>query len=162
MTLMCEAFIDAVEGKKTDWELWCIGTGDRWEARVIHPQIKHIGFVQPGDMAEYVRQTGVFVLPSLIENWGVAVQELAAAGFPLICSERVGAASEFLQKGENGFLFHPQKKEELIAIFRQVITMTSEELNRMGKISHNQAQKITPETWAKTLYTFQLDKSCAE
>jgi glycosyltransferase involved in cell wall biosynthesis len=163
MRLMCEAFIDAVEEKKSDWELWCIGTGELWDERVEHPQIKHIGFVQPSDMKEYVKQTGVFVLPSIVENWGVVVHEFSAAGFPLICSTGVGAASEFLQEGQNGFLFNPRDKTSLMNIFIGIISMTSEELNKMGKISHELAQKITPENWANTVLSFnKKQQTCAE
>jgi glycosyltransferase involved in cell wall biosynthesis len=163
MRLMCEAFIDAIEEKKSEWELWCIGTGGLWDNRVEHPQIKHIGFVQPEDMKEYVKQTGVFVLPSIIENWGVVVHEFSAAGFPLICSTGVGAASEFLQEGRNGFLFNPHDKTSLMNIFIAIMSITSEELNNMGKISHGLAQKITPENWANTVLSFNNKQQiCAE
>jgi glycosyltransferase involved in cell wall biosynthesis len=154
MQLMCEAFIEAVVEKQSDWELWCIGTGELWDNRIEHPQIKHIGFVQPDDMKEYVEQSGVFVLPSVVENWGVVVHEFAAAGFPLICSTGVGAASEFLQDGQNGFTFNPQKKAGLKDIFIRVMDMRTEELNCMGRISHELAQKVTPEIWADTILTF--------
>ncbi len=150
MQTMCNAFIEAIGEQSADWELWCVGTGELWDQRIEHPQIKHLGFVQPGDMAGYVAQTGVFVLPSIVENWGVVVHEFAAAGFPLICSKGVGAASEFLQENKNGFTFDPLKKDELKKIFKLVMSMPSEELNHMGDASHILAMKITPEIWAET------------
>lgn len=70
-----KAFAEFCKESKSDWELWCLGTGDQWEKRMIHPKIKHVGFVQPGDMEEYISQTGVFVLPSKFEPWGVSLQE---------------------------------------------------------------------------------------
>jgi glycosyltransferase involved in cell wall biosynthesis len=154
MQLMNEAFIEAVEEKQSNWELWCIGTGELWNNRIEHPQIRHIGFVQPDDMSGYVEQTGIFVLPSTVENWGVVVHEFAAAGFPLICSTGVGATSEFLQESQNGFTFDPYKKANLKDIFVRIMNMRPEELNCMGKISHELAQKITPEIWADTVLTF--------
>ena len=46
----------------------------------------------------------VFALLSLRETWGVVVNEAAACGLPLVLSDRVGAASDLLRSGENGYL----------------------------------------------------------
>jgi len=46
----------------------------------------------------------VFALLSTRETWGVVVNEAAACGLPLVLSEGVGAASELLRNGENGYL----------------------------------------------------------
>jgi glycosyltransferase involved in cell wall biosynthesis len=49
----------------------------------------------------------VFALLSSHEPWGVAVNEAAAAGLPLVLSDRVGAAADLLRDGENGVLVPP-------------------------------------------------------
>ena len=46
----------------------------------------------------------VFALLSLRETWGVVVNEAAASGLPLVLSDGVGAASDLLSDGENGYL----------------------------------------------------------
>jgi glycosyltransferase involved in cell wall biosynthesis len=46
----------------------------------------------------------VFALLSQREPWAVVVNEAAACGLPLVLSDRVGAAHDLLQDGENGFL----------------------------------------------------------
>lgn len=46
----------------------------------------------------------VFALLSRHEPWGVAVNEAAAAGLPLVLSDRVGAAFDLLEDGRNGVL----------------------------------------------------------
>jgi glycosyltransferase involved in cell wall biosynthesis len=46
----------------------------------------------------------VFALLSEREPWGVVVNEAAACGLPLVLSDRVGAAYDLLQEGENGAL----------------------------------------------------------
>lgn len=46
----------------------------------------------------------IFALLSHRETWGVVVNEAAAAGLPLVLSDRVGAAADLLVPGRNGVL----------------------------------------------------------
>ena len=147
-----DAFISALEKSgKTDWELWCLGTGDEWDSRKEHPKIRHSGFVQPGEMESILKETGVFVLPSRKEPWGVVVHEMAVAGFPMLLSDAVGAASRFLSEGENGYAFPAGDQE---ALTNRMITMmgkSDEELIAMGRASHRAGMELNPEIWKQTL-----------
>lgn len=147
---MWSAFIKWKETRGNDWELWCLGTGD--VPPIEHPAIRHFGFVQPSELAAILKDTGVFILPSRFEPWGVVVHEFAAAGFPLLLSEEVGAASAFLREGENGFSFPAGDETAIINAFDRIAKMTEAHLNEMGEKSHAIAQTITPETWADTLH----------
>lgn len=144
-----KAFAELLTEMPCDWELWCAGTG---EVRPVeHPRIRHLGFVQPNDMHRVIGETGVFILPSMFEPWGVAVHEFAAAGFPLICSTEVGAASAFLQDGKNGFSFRAGNKEDLKSAVKKVLAATDNKLFEMGERSAELATKISPRTWTDTL-----------
>ena len=55
-------------------------------------------------VAEVYAAADVFALLSLHEPWGVVVNEAAAAGLPLVLSDRVGAAGDLLVDGENGIV----------------------------------------------------------
>jgi glycosyltransferase involved in cell wall biosynthesis len=144
-----QAFSTISGESPNDWELWCFGTGDI--SPVKHPQIKHFGFVQPKEMRKYISDSGVFILPSHVEPWGVVVHEFAAAGFPLICSDHVGAASTFLKENENGFGFQSKNIEQLKSIIRKTISLPDEKLFQMGTKSAELANQITPDKWADTL-----------
>lgn len=144
-----QAFSELSDESKNDWELWCFGTGNVHP--VQHPKIKHFGFVQPKEMARYISETGVFILPSRFEPWGVVVHEFAAAGFPLLCSHAVGAASVFLKENENGFIFQSKNLNELKSVMRKIIAMSDEQLFQMGEKSAELASQITPDKWANTL-----------
>jgi len=141
-----------------DWELWCVGTGALWEQRVEHSKIKHFGFVQPQEIGRLLEQTGVFVLSSKFEPWGVVVHEYATCGYPILCTYQTGAASAFVNEGENGYLFSAGDVENLKEKMLKFVKTTNEELLKMSEISRKLAVKITPEIWTKTLIDILQNK----
>jgi len=144
-----QAFIELQNENPNDWELWCLGTGSL--DPVNHPKIKHFGFVQPENFLEYAQQTGVFVMPSLLEPWGVVLHEFAAMGFPLLASDKVGAVESFLEDGKNGYIFKAGDINSLKEKLQEVVKLSTEQLNLMGEYSHQLAQRITPKIWADNL-----------
>jgi glycosyltransferase involved in cell wall biosynthesis len=146
------AFIELKKSVPNDWELWCLGTGDI--PPVEHSDIKHLGFVQPEKLVEVIKETGIFVLPSKIEPWGVVVHEFAAAGFPLLLSTDTGARGAFLQEGKNGFSFRTNDADSIRTALRSVIALSDEKLARMGDISNALSVGVNPDRWADTLFSF--------
>ena len=143
------AFIELQNEEPNEWELWCLGTGDI--EPINHPKIKHFGFVQPKDLANYTSQTGVFILPSRFEPWGVVVHEFATCGFPLLLSNEVGSSEMFLEDGKNGYSFKANDIYSLKEAMKKIIRKAPNELIEMGKISNQLAHQISPKTWAKTI-----------
>jgi glycosyltransferase involved in cell wall biosynthesis len=135
------------------WELWCAGHGPLYEHRKIKDGIHHLGFVQPDEMDTFVKQGGVFVLPSYKEPWGVVVHEFAAAGYPLICSKAVGAVSAFLREGVNGYTMEAGDVKDLKAAMKKMSAETDESLKGMALESRRLSEKISPENWVDTIKT---------
>ncbi|HWY10412.1 MAG TPA: glycosyltransferase family 4 protein [Bacteroidia bacterium] len=144
-----KAFIQMQTENPSDWELWCLGKGSM--SPVDHPKIKHFGFLQPNEMANIIKDTGVFVLPSLFEPWGVVVHEYAAAGFPILCSNEVGAIDSFLVENSNGFTFTAGNVEQLKQKLNKFTLMPNADLVLMSQKSFELASKLTPEIWADKL-----------
>ncbi len=144
-----QAFIELQTEEPNDWELWCLGIGDI--EPVQHKKIKHFGFVQPKDLLEFIKETGVFVLPSHFEPWGVVVHEYAAAGFPIICSDEVGARLAFVEDNVNGYIYKAGDVGGLKKQLKKVINLGGGKLMSMGEKSVSKAKLITPEIWADTL-----------
>jgi len=151
ISLLWEAFVELQDTTPNDWELLCVGTGELFPKKIKHPKIKHLGFVQPKDMGKIIAETSVFVLPSNFEPWGVVVHEYTAAGFPLICSNKIGAASMFLEDGENGFSFKSNDKESLKTALKKIMNSSSNNLIKMGEISRKKSDQLSPEKWANTV-----------
>ncbi len=149
-------------GELKEWELWCLGTGEGFDNRIKHPSIQHIGFVQPADMGKYLKDCSFFILPSLFEPWAVVAHEFAAAGFPLLLSSAVGAASAFLEEGKNGYTFLPGNIDMLKEKLLQMAAMRQEQYNTMSAHSVYLSQKINPEGWSQTLLQLITQAPCAE
>jgi glycosyltransferase involved in cell wall biosynthesis len=144
-----QAFAELQSEQPSSWELWCLGTGDVKPFQ--HPKIKHFGFVQPAALSDFIRDTGVFVLPSHAEPWGVVIHEFAAAGFPIICSDEVGARTTFVENNLNGYIYASGNVGELKSAMARIIHSSEEKLNGMSQASVSKAKLITPEIWAKQL-----------
>ena len=144
-----QAFIELQTEQSNEWELWCLGIGDI--EPIVHPKIKHFGFVQPKDLATYTLQTGVFILPSKFEPWGVVVHEFAASGFPLLLSNQVGAKEQFLQETKNGFEFKSKSVSDLKAALKKIISLSDHQLLDMSSHSTVLAKTISQTSWVNSL-----------
>lgn len=148
---LCEAFLDLKgTGELSDWQLWCVGVGDY--KIPVHDDIRDLGFKQPKELKDLMCEPGVFILPSTFEPWGVVVHEFAAAGFPMLCSNKVGSTEVFLHDGKNGFLFKSGNRADLADKIKKMCNLNAESLMQMSRVSFELAQKITPATWAQSLY----------
>jgi glycosyltransferase involved in cell wall biosynthesis len=145
------AFIELQNEDPSDWELWCLGTGEEFDNRILHPKIKHFGFIQPLEMNKYLSQSGIYILPSIYEPWGVSVHEMAAAGFPMLLSENVGSSEEFLEENINGYRFNSGNKLEIKQKLKKIINLKESDLLTMGNKSFNLSLKNSPKIWAEKL-----------
>ena len=146
-----ELFHKLAEKEFPNWELHCIGTGPLWNERLQSPHIVHHGFMQPDELLAFMSTGNAFVLPSTFEPWGVAVHEFAAAGYPLILSDAVGAAEAFLETTKNGYLFQAGNRAALEDALRKMMSQSQAQLLEMGRHSRALACSITPESWATSV-----------
>ena len=142
-----EAYIK-LRKEGTEWELWCLGTGDEWENRIEHDGIKHFGFIQPDQLPEILSECTIFILPSHFEPWGVVVHENAISGFPMILSNKIGAHTRFLDNKKNGLLFESQNVNDLFQKMKHLSELSPQELKEMGKRSHEIGTSLGFEQWA--------------
>lgn len=144
-------FSNLTNEERKDWELYCMGKGPL-ENEFPHVSfIKNIGFIQPDQLSSTISQTGVFILPTHYEHWGVVVQEYALAGYPLICSTTTSAATAYLTENENGFYCAPKNEASLKEAILKIINSDDTTLVAMMNKSHVKGNKNTPEKWAQTL-----------
>jgi glycosyltransferase involved in cell wall biosynthesis len=119
-----DAFAEADLGDKA--ELVLHGTGpleaelrDRIARLRVHARVA--GPVAPAELPAVYAGADVLALVSTYEPFGVTMREGAAAGLPLLCSRRAGAAGDVAVEGENALLVDPDSRVELVAALRRLV-----------------------------------------
>ncbi len=146
--LLWEAFL-SLHQENPMWELHCVGTGEKFDARLKHEKVFHHGFLQPAELEPLILDATAFVIPSLFEPWGVVLHEMAAAGLPLITSDAVGAATTFVSEGVNGWSYSSTDKVGLVHRLKRLYALSDDDLFQMGEESHRISHCISPDIWAE-------------
>lgn len=114
-------------------ELHIIGDGElreELEQRQLNRVVFH-GFQSSSRLQKTLNTYDAFILPSVHEQWSVSVHEAALSGLLLLSSMHVGANSEFLIEGFNGFTFDPSSEKELTQLLVNLAEMSDEQLMAM-------------------------------
>lgn len=133
------------------WPLKIIGSGPLSKMAENKEGIKLLGFVQPSHLPAMMASASAYVLPSNFEPWGVALQEAATVGLPLIASDACGASVHLLRDGWNGYLIEPGSVAELTDALIRMHTLSNDARRAMGVNSFELSKQYTPELWAATL-----------
>ncbi len=136
-----------------DWKFDFVGKGPLREAIPELPAVNVYDFMQPEELAEFAAQGGVFVLPSISDQWGVVIHEFTALGYPMIVSDMVGAIAAFIREGYNGFIFPTQKVEELENALKKMIQLSPSTRLQMSERSKALSTAINHDMWVHALLT---------
>ncbi|GAB3553628.1 glycosyltransferase family 4 protein [Spirosoma fluminis] len=109
------------------------------------------GFSDGDALADCFRKADAFVLASRYDGWGVVINEAIAAGLPVISSETVGAAREWVQHGVNGFICPPNDVQAFSDAIRRVV---DEPQLRQQQAEFNQhfSQQTSSAHYARIVY----------
>lgn len=105
--LLLRAYEKYATSQKDPWPLTVAGIGPLEKDVSNVAGVEYAGFVQPDDCAELMKKAGVLVLPSRYDPWPLALVEGAAAGLPVLASNRCGSAVEVLRQLHNGLHCDP-------------------------------------------------------
>lgn len=103
---------DMIQDKK-GWSITFVGNAPLETMLKSRKDIVVLDFTDQKGLSLLTEEQGVFVLPSLYEPWALVLQEFAAAGLPIVCSDACGASDHFVINGYNGFRFKTGSPEDL-------------------------------------------------
>jgi glycosyltransferase involved in cell wall biosynthesis len=144
---LCRAFLRfaAVE---PDWVLRLCGGGEQRGLIPQHPRIEVDDFVQPEELGKIYRQARFFVLPSLVEAWGLVVHEAALSGCGLIVSNRVGSAED-LCNNSNAISFRARNEDDLVRALHEAAAFGEARLEKVLAESRRLAASFGPERFGR-------------
>jgi hypothetical protein len=130
-------------------EFWIAGDGPlRGElerfASTPQLQLRLLGSISYEKLPEVYAQGGVFVFPTLADEWGVVVNESLAAGLPILGSLYSQAVEELVQDGLNGWTFRPDHREEMYAAIDRAMAASKEQLDKMRRAGRERICSLTP------------------
>ena len=119
-------------------KLRIVGEGELRESleqtlRPVSERVEFVGFRDWEQLPAEYACADVLCVPSRYDGWGLVVPEGLASGLPVIASDRMGAALEFVESGRNGWLVRAGDQEVLFEAMRKAAMMPESELLALGR-----------------------------
>jgi glycosyltransferase involved in cell wall biosynthesis len=134
--LLMEAFKSALFDKNV--HLVFVGNGELEKLlksqSLSNKNIHFVNFCNQSEMPVVYEMANTFVLPSVSETWGLAVNEAMANGKSIIVSDKCGCARNLVNQGVNGFVFQSQNFIELKQNLTKMVNLKSKNIE-MGEAS---------------------------
>ena len=133
--------IDAVQSLKSqDCNLIIAGNGPlqaeltEYVGALGKTNIRFLGFLNQSELPCLYSAVDIFVLPSENEPWGLIVNEVMAAGLPVILGPEIGCAPDLVRHGENGIILE-ELTVSCLNLHLSKLLIKPEKLLEMGKKS---------------------------
>lgn len=150
--LIASAFVQ-VARENANVRLRIVGDGELRESleqtlRPVRERVEFAGFRDWNEVPEEYASADVLCVPSRYDGWGLVVPEGLASGRPVIATDRMGAALDFLETGRNGWLIPAGDQTALVEAMREAATISSSELARLSNEARRSVSAHTLENGA--------------
>ena len=130
--LLAQAFTELVS-EAPNVKLRIVGDGPllaELQTRLAHAggNVTFLGFKDWPELPSEYALADVLCVPSRYDGWGLVIPEGLAAGLPVIATDQMGAALEFVKSGENGWLVRAGDYQELLKAMREAADISADEL----------------------------------
>ncbi len=138
-------------------ELWWLGDGPlrpELEAFECAPNLaqRFLGAVPYAELPEWYSQADVLAFPSLLDEWGLVVNEAMASGLPVLGSRYAQAVTELVADGVTGWVFDPIREDSVQAALDRVRDTPPGQLARMRDAARRRIAALTPDTAAARIF----------
>lgn len=160
--ILIKAFVE-LSKSHDDVELFVGGEGELMNQLQLlckdikAPNIKFLGWLDREKKYSLSQEVDYFVLPSikndnLVEGWGLVLQEAISMGLPVIATDAVGSAWDFVQDGINGYIVKNNDVNALYDAMEKVYRMSDEEYSEAARTSRQIFEEYNSrETLVRTL-----------
>ncbi|MEH2553626.1 glycosyltransferase involved in cell wall biosynthesis [Bradyrhizobium algeriense] len=153
VSILVEAYRLYSRHSSEPWPLIVAGDGPLKHLFSGVPGIQDIGFVQTKQLPEVLAEAACLVLPSILEPWGVVIQEAVSAGLGVICTDECGAGDVFVQQDVNGFIV-PTGNVDALAGAMRTFSESEDLLERVPNASIEMSKRLLPSSFAETVIPF--------
>jgi glycosyltransferase involved in cell wall biosynthesis len=122
--------------QRAPWPLVICGEGPERRSleRVVFQKnlgelVIFLGFRRYEELPTIYQRAGALVHLSVVEPWGLVVNEAMAAGLPVIVSSRCGCCAELIRHGVNGYIVDPLDVRSVASILAD---FAEERVDRRG------------------------------
>ncbi len=124
------------EGHKA--KLRILGTGPllpklRDTLSSVPESVEFIGFSDWSELPKHYASSDVLCVPSRYDGWGLVIPEGLASGLPVIATDRMGAALEFVETNKNGWLIKSDNEEAIVNVMREAVSAPKSTLNNLSQ-----------------------------
>ncbi len=129
--LVASAFLKLAE-EAPSVRLKIVGDGELRQSlehtlRQVSERVEFAGFRDWDELPQLYSSADVLCVPSRYDGWGLVVPEGLAAGLPVIATDRMGAALEFIKTGVNGWLIPAGDEAAILRAMREAASLTNAE-----------------------------------
>lgn len=102
--------------------------------------LQDVFFIHPAasDIVSKYCSADVFCLPSIYEGFPNVLCEAMCCGLPVVCS-RVCDNPNIVEEGENGLMFNPLDKNDIVTTIEKILTLSVADRNKKGKASRQRS-----------------------
>lgn len=117
----------------------------------IEDRVVFTGF--QAEPSQFLSQSDLYVLPSYSEGFGIAAVEAMFLKVPVLATS-VGGVPEFINHGENGWLFNPNSVEDLVEKLTYILSLNTDDRASIGnKGFEDVSNRFTVEKYIENLET---------
>lgn len=120
----------------------------------VRDRVEFAGFKDWNELPREYASADVLCVPSTYDGWGLVVPEGLASGLPVIGTDRMGAALEFIETGRNGWLIPAAAEETLFAAMREAALISQYDLVELSRGAKESVSAHTLENGADRFVSF--------
>jgi len=120
----------------------------------VRDRVEFVGFKDWSELPREYASADVLCVPSRYDGWGLVVPEGLASELPVIGTDRMGAALEFIETGRNGWLIPAADEEALFEAMRDATLISPQDLAALGRSARESVSMHTLENGAVRFVNF--------